>query len=541
MLQAASEGWCGIRDQQIVMAAVTAASLVVVAWYYGAFDAIRVRVFGSVRNGSPPGGGSAPHGGDAAARLAAEPSLCRIVNTAGEEWSVGTAVLVLADGDRAYALTCWHNLELPSARIRAPFQVLDDVFLVRARGTGSIRRDVEEDPATTPVKLITAHSDEYDDFALLEIDRDHVTRLGLHPFGAVTTDLVEGARVWVVGFDDPNSTHGAVAYACKIASSIRTRNNGAGLQRFFDITFERASFGPGMSGAPVFYATPTGPVLVGLAQSVAKRATGGAVGHVTPISAILAKWPALATQARSITPSELATGPFRDAVVNDASPSQLVHRVVPKQQHRRRGWVGVVIGLAIWAASFAGYAGSCEPHLPETLNVLTEFKPSGWMAEGVGDTAQQKISWNPGVSTGCLSSTTPTCVRITYAPRDSSWGGMYLQNVNNNWGTEPGRRLSSHFFWRSDYRRVSFAAKAETTGAVEFKAGGIANPALPFRDHFDLSTGTVRLTPEWKRFEIDLTGQDLRSVIGGFAWIATRTANPRGLVFYIDSVVYLKR
>ncbi|MFQ5456472.1 MAG: hypothetical protein ACE5EA_09785 [Nitrospirota bacterium] len=40
------------------------------------------------------------------------------------------------------------------------------------------------------------------------------------------------------------------------------------------------------------------------------------------------------------------------------------------------------------------------------------------------------------------------------------------------------------------------------------------------------------------RYEISLSGQDLSHVIGAFAWIATRDANPDGLTFYIDDVRY---
>jgi hypothetical protein len=46
----------------------------------------------------------------------------------------------------------------------------------------------------------------------------------------------------------------------------------------------------------------------------------------------------------------------------------------------------------------------------------------------------------------------------------------------------------------------------------------------------------VVLTTEWKQFEIDLGGADTSSVIGAFAWIASKDGNPGGLTFYLDDI-----
>jgi hypothetical protein len=82
-----------------------------------------------------------------------------------------------------------------------------------------------------------------------------------------------------------------------------------------------------------------------------------------------------------------------------------------------------------------------------------------------------------------------------------------------------------------------FWAKGETGNErVEFKAGGIDAPGKPYRDSFEKSLGTVRLDTQWTRYELDLTGEDLSSVIGGFCWVATARSNPNGLTFYIDSI-----
>ena len=45
--------------------------------------------------------------------------------------------------------------------------------------------------------------------------------------------------------------------------------------------------------------------------------------------------------------------------------------------------------------------------------------------------------------------------------------------------------------------------------------------------------GTVLLENVWKSYIIPLEGEDLSNVIGAFAWIATKAANPNGATFYI--------
>jgi hypothetical protein len=85
-----------------------------------------------------------------------------------------------------------------------------------------------------------------------------------------------------------------------------------------------------------------------------------------------------------------------------------------------------------------------------------------------------------------------------------------------------------------------FYARGEAGGElVEFKVGGIGSDGeQAFRDSVDHSSGGIRLEREWKRYEIDLSGQDLSSVIGGFAWIVEARANVEPVLFYIDNVTF---
>lgn len=122
--------------------------------------------------------------------------------------------------------------------------------------------------------------------------------------------------------------------------------------------------------------------------------------------------------------------------------------------------------------------------------------------------------------------------RVFYSAGPAGWAGVYWQWPDGNWGESPGRSLSA--------RRVAFNARGELGGElVEFKVGGIdSDGEHPFRDSVDRSSGGIRLEPRWNRYEIDLSEQDLSSVIGGFAWIVQSRANDDPVVFYIDDVIF---
>jgi hypothetical protein len=105
---------------------------------------------------------------------------------------------------------------------------------------------------------------------------------------------------------------------------------------------------------------------------------------------------------------------------------------------------------------------------------------------------------------------------------------VYWQYPDGNWGKVPGREVKGA-------KTVEFWARGEKGGeVVSFKVGGINQ--LKYKDSLDISMDPVVLTTEWKQFEIDLGGADTSSVIGAFAWIASKDGNPGGLTFYLDDI-----
>ncbi len=174
--------------------------------------------------------------------------------------------------------------------------------------------------------------------------------------------------------------------------------------------------------------------------------------------------------------------------------------------------------------------GQAARSAEEPLEISVEFTPSGFVGDGQygRNHIAMDDSWpeNPH--------TPPTCYRIEYRPGPNGWGGVYWQNEPGNWGGLPGENLSGR-----GYTRLTFWARGDKGGeVVEFKAGGLKDPARMHRDSFEGGTGKVTLNKDWQQYTIDLTDKDLSNVIGAFCWLATRGDNQRGLMFYIDDVVF---
>jgi hypothetical protein len=164
--------------------------------------------------------------------------------------------------------------------------------------------------------------------------------------------------------------------------------------------------------------------------------------------------------------------------------------------------------------------------LPVPVDIGKMFVPSGWMGDGEkGKNYVQVVVVSgeekprPGASGG-------VCTRVSYKPGPVGWAGVYWQHPADNWGDKPGLSI------RGATKLVFWAAGKKGGEIVEFKSGGIsANKS--YKDSFEASLGSVALGRDWKQYQIDLKGQDLSSVIGAFAWVATGDSNPGGLAFYL--------
>jgi exo-beta-1,3-glucanase (GH17 family) len=115
------------------------------------------------------------------------------------------------------------------------------------------------------------------------------------------------------------------------------------------------------------------------------------------------------------------------------------------------------------------------------------------------------------------------------------WGGVYWQYPENNWGMDSnGKALR----WAN---KLTFWARGAKGGEkVEFFVGGIGTTQTTYPDSVrpSVSTGFIALENTWQEYTINLTGQDLSRVNGGFGWSANQCANQQGAIFFLDDIAF---
>jgi hypothetical protein len=168
----------------------------------------------------------------------------------------------------------------------------------------------------------------------------------------------------------------------------------------------------------------------------------------------------------------------------------------------------------------------------DSSSLDNHFVPSGWMPdERSGRDIILDTKYKDSPHSG------DSCIRVEYKNNSGApWAGICWQQPANNWGTVPdaGYNLQGA-------TKLTFWAKGEKGGEVinEFKIGGLSSGEYPDSDSAGI--GPVQLTKEWKKYEIDLRGNNLSYVIGGFCWATNLEVNdPQGIVFYLDDIKYEK-
>lgn len=156
----------------------------------------------------------------------------------------------------------------------------------------------------------------------------------------------------------------------------------------------------------------------------------------------------------------------------------------------------------------------------------THYVPSGYMGDSDLTMAGAYIPTAEGPE--------GACVRVYYkANGPKGWAGVYWQDPANNWGEVAGK---AGYDLRGAVKLSFWARGAEGGERVhEFRVGGIVGQ---YPDSDVASLSNVRLTREWKKYEIDLRKKDLRHVIGGFAFLVLEAENPGGMSFYLDDIMY---
>ncbi|MFA5976510.1 MAG: OmpA family protein [Elusimicrobiota bacterium] len=177
-----------------------------------------------------------------------------------------------------------------------------------------------------------------------------------------------------------------------------------------------------------------------------------------------------------------------------------------------------------------GFMPSGQPFKP--FPVITDRQPrqSHYVASGYMGDSDLSLS---GAYVKTPSANGP-CLRVNYrASGVKGWSGIYWQDPADNWGDRPGRT-------GYDLRgatKLTFWARGQKGGEKvrEFKVGGLFGQ---YPDSDVASIIDIRLTQDWRKYAIDLTGKDLRHIIGGFCFVVIKAENPGGATFYLNDVFY---
>ncbi len=186
-----------------------------------------------------------------------------------------------------------------------------------------------------------------------------------------------------------------------------------------------------------------------------------------------------------------------------------------------------VMLLVISAANVLQAADAPKPFpvYSDTKSPDNHYSPSGWM----GDYGDLKVNDQYGVNPHSGT----TCIQWKYSAKGANgagWAGVYWQNPANNWGAKKGG------FDLTGATKLVFWARGEKGGEIiaEVGVGGITGK---YADTDKVSTGPIKLTTEWKQYEIDISKADLSYISGGFFWTAKAEDEPAGgITFYLDDI-----
>jgi hypothetical protein len=155
------------------------------------------------------------------------------------------------------------------------------------------------------------------------------------------------------------------------------------------------------------------------------------------------------------------------------------------------------------------------------------YVPTGFMGDFGAITMTEDWLKNPHSGIACIQ------VKYTgETPQNQGWAGVYWQDPPRNWG----KALEPTGYNLSHLSQLSFWVRGDQGNErIKFLVGGITGP---YGDSLTAVSKTITLRTSWQLETIDLRGKNLTHVIGGFAWVASKTDNPQGATFYLDDIVF---
>ncbi len=159
------------------------------------------------------------------------------------------------------------------------------------------------------------------------------------------------------------------------------------------------------------------------------------------------------------------------------------------------------------------YSDAGQAHSP--------YVPTGWMGNLKAMTLNESCLENPHSG--------KTCLRLDYTAPDQ-WGGIVWQDPPSDWGNLPGG------YNLTGAKTLSLWARGAKGGEVVSFELGILAKDKPFADTGKARKGDVRLTTEWQKVSLDLTGQDLTRIKSGFVVTVAGQGGP--ITVYLDDIEY---
>lgn len=150
------------------------------------------------------------------------------------------------------------------------------------------------------------------------------------------------------------------------------------------------------------------------------------------------------------------------------------------------------------------------------------YAPSGYM----GNT--DAITMDPACGTSPQAG--ETCLKVDYRASDD-WGGVVWQSPPDNWGDQEG----GYDLGGAD--ALEFWARGAQGGELLTVSLGLLGTDKTYPDSGTAERRDLKLTTDWQRFQISVTGLDLTSIKTGFAWTVAGQGAP--LTFYLDEIRYV--
>jgi len=171
-----------------------------------------------------------------------------------------------------------------------------------------------------------------------------------------------------------------------------------------------------------------------------------------------------------------------------------------------------------------GPAGPVRIKLPLAVyadGAASLWAPSGWM--GTYDALMMDAECTESPHSG------ETCLEFTY-DEPGMWVGVAWQHPANDWGDLPGG------FDLTGATKLTFWARGEEGGETVDFAVGLLGSDREYPDTVKAERKGVRLKREWKKYSIDLRGEDLTKVKTAFVW--SLGGHGRPITFYLDDIYF---